>query len=110
MSLLKRGDKFTLSIFGEKYKCSFIDFGNNWETWKSYLTFIRALNIETHILIEMTGSFLDDDSLTPPPAKKCLFSEIDFLDVSDDFKPKKKYCVEKKTFDFSIFLLLEIEL
>ena len=35
------------------------------------------------------GSVLIDDSQTPPPPQKCPFSEIDFLDVSDDFKQKK---------------------
>ena len=40
-------------------------------------------NVATNI-----GIFLVDDRQTPPP-QKCPFSEIDFLDVSDDFKKKK---------------------
>ena len=35
---------------------------------------------------------------TEPPPKKCPFSEIDFLDVSGDFKQKKKKNSSKKIF------------
>ena len=62
------------------------------------------------------GSVLIDDWQTPPPKKKCLFSEIDFPDVSDDFKQKKKNFLYKNFFwtskikkKIDFFLLLEIE-
>ena len=57
----------------------------------------------------MGSVLIDDSQLTP---QKCPFSEIDFLDVSDDFEQKKNVLKKKLEFffNFSIFLLLEIEL
>ena len=48
--------------------------------------------------------FLVEDSQTPPQ-KKCPFSEIVFLDVSDDFKQKKKI-LYKKFLDLEFFFCM----
>ena len=49
------------------------------------------------------GIFLVDDSQTPPSPKKCLFSKIDFLDVSDDFAQKKIFGWKKNLKNFIFF-------
>ena len=50
---------------------------------------------DPNCFFRLFGIFLVDDRQTPPPKKKCPFSEIDFLDVSDDFKQKKKSFIKK---------------
>ena len=55
--------------------------------WKFIHVFIEVCKIPTDKYPDW--SLLIDDSLTPLPLEKCLFSNIDFLDVSDDFMQKK---------------------
>ena len=62
---------------------------------------LQTVSYQTAKLLQLNGIFLVDDSQTP--TKKCPFSEIDFLDVSDDFKQKKIFFLYKKFFGLRKF-------